>query len=283
MFFSYKQIFCIQTDLYLTIIETKDNSNKPVERHSISKLIPDSYSFTIDGFSNINIHIEKPNFGPVSPKTYISNYELIIYNLNDKSKLPKLEKDSIYNKINDNDDIQVQLNKWNEEYFLFKLIINYREEMTYRKSDTIYLSKKFSRVRFLVNIPGTFPESDSWWNGLINMAAKTQVNVSLSKSFDGTDPYSNTIFHIPFVRYECRNILNQFEIGFELPVNLIDKNSKVINGWGVGIGGWRTKEDRTLFQLGICTNNQKKYFWFLGAEIPTLFQIISDYVNSHQK
>ncbi len=272
-------IFCSdQKPLFLTIYEVKDNSNDtinkfPIDRNSSGK------DLIIDGFNNIKIHIENSERSELSSKRYIKKYSLLLYESRNSNLFPALIKSTIVDTIKDDSDIFIQLDTLAMEQYVFQLIIEYHEDKVNRLTDTITIKKKFERIRVLFNVPSSIPNSESFWDGLLQTGSKTQLNISWMNNDEYRSKFTS-IFHIPAIRYESRGLLNEFELGFALPVNLTDDSKETILGYGLSLGFWRTEEDRTLIQFGLFSHKPEPIF-FIGIEIPTLIQKISEWAKAH--
>ncbi|MBI4429277.1 MAG: hypothetical protein HY562_09175 [Ignavibacteriales bacterium] len=170
--------------------------------------------------------------------------------------------------------------EWNNEKYRFTLFVERDRAWSAQGIDTVRFRKRYFRWRFLVRL-----DEGIDLEGILATAAKTQVSIAYigDKKF-AESAYS--IFHVPFLRAESRKwIWENLELGFEWPVSITEGMKGI--GYGVGLGFLRNSEDRTLVHIGAVnirsTRTQpKRFFWFVGIELPSAIQYIRDFISAHQ-
>jgi hypothetical protein len=173
--------------------------------------------------------------------------------------------------------------KIQEKYSNSKYSVQVKYKILNENSErrALFIFKKLS-IRILFEFSGK--NWTDYLSGLLACAVESQINLAYISSFNT----GVTIGYVPVIRFETRPtnfidfILNNFNIGFAAPFQI--GSTVNILGYGAGIGLFITKDNKSIFQIGITkteksnSNNTQydDFIYFLGVDLPSLIYFITN-------
>jgi hypothetical protein len=225
--------------------------------------------------------LNNANNSPNASKPYISQVldSLTIVVTTDSAKPVEIAPDKIYGSSvpNSVSDKSIDLSKKNKEGFIIwvRAYIKLPGKKQYI-DESSFIFKRFE-LRLLIDLKSSGAEQ---WASILETGTKAQVK--LVTTFDSGN-FNETLIsgYVPIFHWDRKHdsflntIIDNINVGISIPFKV--ENGLQAKGWGVGLGIWTTKENKSAVQFGVLF--PKKDFidhkvFFMGFDPLVTFDLL---------